>query len=234
MTQRRTFSRKKMRWLNAISKDSAVSATAFRVAYLIGDHLNVGSEDAWPSHRRLASMLSLTTKTIQRTSGQLERRGWLTIKRSPQEKTSNRYRLRWPPGMEEPDNSVPQGRQAEEGEAVPDVRQSFLQNPSRTYLSGRRGRETYFPDRAQYEQLLALRFQPDGEELIYQLHKAAPELLHRLCIGERDATITDADVDGAKLYLKSLSPPSATGSFRSVLSCGPHEPGISPAKSGET
>jgi hypothetical protein len=135
--------------------------------------------------------------------------------------------------MEEPDNSVPQDRQTEEGAVVQDVRQSFLQNPTRTYSSGPRGRETYFPDRAQYERLLARRFGSDGEELIYELHKTAPELLHRLCIAVRDATINDEDVDAAKLYLKSLLPPPAIGSFRSVLSHGPHGPEISPAKDAE-
>ncbi len=44
----RSFNRKKMQWLNAVSLEWEVSATAFRVAYVIADHQNLVAGFAWP------------------------------------------------------------------------------------------------------------------------------------------------------------------------------------------
>src|SRR5690349_21681303 len=103
----RQFVRKKMRWLNAMCRDSDLSSMSFRVAYLIGDYLGSITQVAWPSHARMASELKVATKTIQRSTRELEQLGWLDVRRARGRETSNRYRLRWPEDPTKADKSGP-------------------------------------------------------------------------------------------------------------------------------
>src|SRR4051794_15706312 len=96
----KAFTRRKMQWLNAISQEGELSSTAFRVAYLIGDHINRIAGFAWPSHVRLARKIGLSSKTIHRAVRELERAGWLQVCRL--RKQPNHYRLAWPRGKSPP------------------------------------------------------------------------------------------------------------------------------------
>jgi len=206
------FNRDKMRWLNAVCKDCNVSATAFRIAYLLGDHFNSVTGVAWPSHKRLASIICAATKTVQRGLRELENRGWITIQRSRSRRTTNRYRLHWPVGEEraDKDKSVPNNGHSKANKEDEDVSQSYLSNLPRTSLSGSRGKKSHFPDRGLYEQKIIERFGPRAEEALVELNKTAPHLLDAICRAEKDGELTAADMHGLQLHLASLRNPETS------------------------
>lgn len=203
------FHRNKMIWLNAICKDCGVSATAFRIAYFIADHLNSISGDAWPSHNRIASKLCITTKTVQRASRELERSGWLKIQHSRSRRTTNRYRPCWPDGNGafNQDNSALNSGNITPNTGDENVPQSYLANLLRTSLRGHRGQTVRFPDRGLFEQRIVRRFGSEAEELLTQLDKHAPDVLNAICVAEKQGDLTLTHVQAARLYLQSLANP---------------------------
>ena len=201
------FYRNKMRWLNELCRDCAVSPMEFRIAYLIADHLNSVSGDAWPSHRRIASGLCVTTKTVQRAAKELESKGWLQVRRSKRKRT-NRYRLRWPGKADaQEDNLGLNSGQFSPPIEDTDVRQSFLDNPPRTFSTGHRGRKPYFPDRGLYEQQITERFGPETQDLLQMLHENAPDILNSICRAQKFGTLTAEHLVAARSHLFSLHHP---------------------------
>jgi hypothetical protein len=208
----RPFNRDKMQWLTAICKDYNISATSFRIAYLIGDHFNSMSGEAWPSHQRIASILRVATKTVQRAARDLEDHGWLEIRRSRSRRSSNRYRIRRPTGVESSsrDNSEPSSGHLGPRKGDDNVRQSFSENLTRTFLNGSRGK-THFPDRGRYEQQLIERFGDDAEQIVTELHERASDVLDVVCLAQKENQLTEADWSGLRLFLQSLPNAGSTG-----------------------
>jgi hypothetical protein len=202
----RPFNLKKMKWLNAVCKDCKISPTAFRVAYLLGDHFNSISGEAWPSHQRLASSLCIATKTIQRAARELEIHGWLEVRRSRGRRTTNRYRPHWPSGKVPvyEDRSDPNTGHLRPQTGDENVPQSYLPNLLRTSLSRGREKKSRFLDRGLYEQRIGQKFGPRAEEALVELNKNDPELLDILCRAEKDGQLTAADMHGLQLHLASL------------------------------
>jgi DNA-binding transcriptional MocR family regulator len=79
--------------LDAIARDPRVTASAFRLLYIIAGFVNRTSGDAWPGQQRLARELGVSVRTIQRDIDQLVALGYLTITRSRGRGRTNRYRL---------------------------------------------------------------------------------------------------------------------------------------------
>jgi hypothetical protein len=203
-----TFNREKMRWLNAVSLESEVSSTAFRVAYVIADHHNRVTGFAWPSRARLAGKICLSSRTIQRAVIQLEDLGWLTVDR--QRERSNRYRMSWPPGRKP--SPLPK-KTKDEDEIVHGERQSCLSDEDRNgrqiYLAkypkpfssrlgaGELGKR--FVDQGRYETDIIRRFGPGMIEVLQKLNEIDPATVEELCRRTRDGTLTDHDISAARL-----------------------------------
>lgn len=202
------FHRNKMRWLNEINCDFAVSSTAFRIAFVISDFLNSITGDAWPSRRRVAARLNITTKTVQRSIAELERCGWLTVKRSKGRRVTNRYQPRWPPGcaaplMEATDKAVPITGHTSPNMGAENVSQSFLKIPLRNYLNGNREKKSHFPDRGTFEERIIERFGPNTRMLLEEISCRSPETLDLICRAEQEGTLTSADLNAVRLFLLS-------------------------------
>lgn len=200
--------REKMQWLNAVSLECEVSSTAFRVAYLIADHQNRVTGFAWPSLARLAERICLSSKSIQRAVGQLEKLGWLKVDR--RRDRSNRYRMAWPPGQKPSpppkeddgeDKIVPnQGQHCPSGQGKT-VRQSYLTKYPKTFSSrlgeGRLGKK--FSDQGRYEAEIIGRFGPGMVEVLEKLNEVEPIAVERLCRMAKDGTLTLSDIAAARL-----------------------------------
>ena len=210
------FSRKKMLWLNGIFFQPSLPATACRVAYTIADHLNARSGDAWPSLRRIAGLIGVSTKTVRRAVVQLETAGVIRVKRSTAKGRSHRYEPIFG-GAADADKNGHHGGQirASPGGAV--VPQSYLKNPLRTYLAGqvhpqsssrarndgrrlsRRGSSR--PDRGRLECEVAARLGPNGMEILFAIAAADGRVVDKLCDAFADGTLSDAQLNEAKLII---------------------------------
>jgi hypothetical protein len=86
----KSFNAQKAAWIDRILMDQNITHLTFRVAVLIGRYLNRTSGDAWPSQRRLAAELGVTTRAIQLCLDGLA--GYLNVEVSKGRGHTNRYR----------------------------------------------------------------------------------------------------------------------------------------------
>lgn len=89
------FTKEKMEWLEALAVDASLQPGAFRTAFLISQHVNRGTGDAWPSLNRLAALQGTDERTVRRYIGCLCAAGYLEKKRGGNG-TPNRYRMTLP------------------------------------------------------------------------------------------------------------------------------------------
>ncbi|WP_409999387.1 helix-turn-helix domain-containing protein [Bradyrhizobium sp. SZCCHNR2028] len=197
-----------MQWLNAVCHECEVSATAFRVAYVIADHQNRVTGFAWPSRARLAGKIGLSSRSIQRAVVQLEELGWLTVDR--QRERSNRYRMSWPPGRmpshppevaKREDDIVPTERQECLRGEDKSVRQSYSYKYPKTFSSrpgeGKLGKR--FSDQGRYEAEIIRQYGPEMVEVLQELNEVNPTAVEWLCRMARDGTLTAANIASARL-----------------------------------
>jgi hypothetical protein len=79
-------------WLNRVASDGTLPPAAFKLAYIISQHINRKSRIAWPSQETLAEAMGLKSeRSIRRLSEALEAGGHLLTTRRKQ--TSLVYRL---------------------------------------------------------------------------------------------------------------------------------------------
>jgi len=71
----------RLRWIDAMVLDNGLSATAVRVACVIGMHFNNVDGQTFVSQRTIARRLDVTERTVQTATAELERCGWLLIGR---------------------------------------------------------------------------------------------------------------------------------------------------------
>jgi Helix-turn-helix domain len=88
-----TFTRDKFAWLDQVLADENLPATAFRLAYVIGQHLNRQSGKAWPSQKRLGEATGLTARTVRSLTEQLQKAGHLEVELHRGRNHTNVYRL---------------------------------------------------------------------------------------------------------------------------------------------
>ncbi len=74
-----TFTRDLFAWLNRINDDVETAAAEFRVAYVIGQHLNRKTRTAWPTLQTLANILQTNERVIRRAVAALVARGHLAV-----------------------------------------------------------------------------------------------------------------------------------------------------------
>jgi hypothetical protein len=63
-TSAREFTRDLFAWLDQVAIDPDLPASAFKVAYVIGEHVNRQSGEAWPSSRTIARACGLSQPTV--------------------------------------------------------------------------------------------------------------------------------------------------------------------------
>jgi hypothetical protein len=88
------------RWLNGIAADPLLPPAAFKLAYIISQHINRESHTAWPSQKTLAKAIGVKSeRSVRRLSEALEAGGHLLTTQRKQ--TSQIYRLaqRGGPGL---------------------------------------------------------------------------------------------------------------------------------------
>ena len=66
-------------WLRQVARDGSLPPSAFKVAYIIGDHINRESGDAWPSTARIAEGCALAQSTVVELVRRLQAAGHLAI-----------------------------------------------------------------------------------------------------------------------------------------------------------
>ncbi|XYD07780.1 helix-turn-helix domain-containing protein [Methylobacterium sp. NMS12] len=87
------FTRDLISWQNQVVADRELTPLAFHVAYVIGQHLNRESGDAWPSQVRLAEILEVHERSVRNAVEQLRSRGHLSVIVRHGRGDSNRYRI---------------------------------------------------------------------------------------------------------------------------------------------
>ncbi|MDF2602208.1 MAG: hypothetical protein K0Q54_5031, partial [Methylobacterium brachiatum] len=87
------FTRDLIAWQNQVVADRELTPLAFHVAYVIGQHLNRESRDAWPSQVRLAEILQVNERSVRNAVEQLRSRGHLSVTVRHGRGDSNRYRI---------------------------------------------------------------------------------------------------------------------------------------------
>lgn len=79
-------------WQNQVIADRGLTLFAFHVAYVIGQHVNRQSRDAWPSQGRIAEGLSASRRAVQMAINQLVENGHLHVTVQRGRNGSNKYR----------------------------------------------------------------------------------------------------------------------------------------------
>ncbi len=80
-------------WLNQVQADPEVGSAAFELAYVLGQHMNRKTHEAWPTQETLASRLSFTTRGIRKLTDTLRTRGHIEVKEAHGRGSCNRYRM---------------------------------------------------------------------------------------------------------------------------------------------
>lgn len=80
------------RWLNAVAADASLPPAAFKLGYVISQHINRQSREAWPSQETLRESVGLKDeRSVRRLTVALEARGFLITRR--RKRMSMIYRL---------------------------------------------------------------------------------------------------------------------------------------------
>jgi hypothetical protein len=210
------FNRQKMRWLNSVFYSSQLKAMACRVAYIIADRVNRITGDCWLSHTTIARKLRISTKTVQRSLGALQRTGFIVIRYAE----TNRRKQRFVPsfvisdhGLDSDGSSDGQGRPP-----VPDpgVHQSFSKNLHTSYLpensgsaitktSGRQPPNDFRRgNRGQMEVEIAKRLGADGFDILHQLAEVDDRIVHKLCVAQANNSLSADDLVAARLAARQV------------------------------
>lgn len=80
-------------WLRGIAEDSRLPASAFRIAFLISQHVNRQSGTAWPSQESLAKLASVSVDSVRRAVISLVECGYLTASPGRGRGHSTEYRM---------------------------------------------------------------------------------------------------------------------------------------------
>ena len=84
----KTFTSRKLDWLDCLAHDPLISALAFEIGYCIMSHMNAKNGRAWVSDETLADKSGNSERTVRRARSQLRAAGWFTWKRTS---TANVY-----------------------------------------------------------------------------------------------------------------------------------------------
>src|SRR5262249_51883326 len=158
---------------------------------------NRATHDCWPAQETIARKLGISLKTVQRSVRTLESMGVLQIRRSEKRGRTHRYAP-----VLTPDFSDPAKRHGSPTAGGKEVPQSYLENPSRSYLGADRkdgGRAQRASDRGRIEIEVARRFGADGIEILNRLAEIDDRFVDNLCEAHRNGSLTDEALSAARL-----------------------------------
>jgi hypothetical protein len=206
-------SRRKHRWLRRVMYDPQVSSTETRLAFIVVDHLNCVTLDAWPSQSRIAAGLGRESiKTVSRAALGLVKRGYLRVTRGVQ--GSCRYAPIFLP--EDEDKIVVSRRQKCPTEPDKNVEESYLGIPlSESYPTAAangavgkrsdRGEAVYDRrQRGRYETEVARLLGNGGFEILARLSEYDDAWIERLCRAYAKGELGPREVDAARLAASQL------------------------------
>jgi hypothetical protein len=87
------FTRRKLKWLDQLSRDLSVSHAGFRLAYALSGHFNHDSGEAWPTQATLAAALGVSDRTVRTLTEELASQGYLSVKSGRGRHQSNRFSM---------------------------------------------------------------------------------------------------------------------------------------------
>jgi hypothetical protein len=80
--RKKTFTAAKLNWLDCVANDRNLKPAAFKVAYVIMQHVNSETLIAWPSDETLVDITGISRSQVQRHRESLKAAGWLTWERT--------------------------------------------------------------------------------------------------------------------------------------------------------
>jgi hypothetical protein len=222
--------RTKARWLRRVMYDECPTSTAKCLAFLISDHLNCVTLDAWPALSTISKLLGAkSTKTAQRAARNLQALGYITIKSRGEGSAGYRYAPTF--SSDDLDSSVAKNRQACPGGADTAVTESSLDihlksspTPSSAIAqanstpSGLRYRPA---ERGKIETYIAALLGKDGMELLTYLAAIDDAIVERLCRTYVENTLTRRELAAARLaaeHYQSASVRSRSRGRRDAIS----------------
>jgi hypothetical protein len=82
----------RMEWMDALALDPELSPVAYKVAAVIGVHLNSEKGDTFVKQARIADLMQVSERTVWTAIMELERRGYLIVERRDLGTTTRRER----------------------------------------------------------------------------------------------------------------------------------------------
>jgi hypothetical protein len=215
------FARAKARWLRR-AMYSAAKPIERNFAFVIADHANCVTEDAWPGQDTIARLLCCSTKTVRRAMEALENLQLLAVRRSSIRGASPRYSP-----VFIPDDWDTDGQDLRHPWSVKvdrDVQQSsssiHISSPSPT-----RGRANEIKvkqtsdyrrsQRGKWEAELSKWLGPDGLEILGKLSMISDGIVENLCRAACNGEVGPRELEAARLAAKQL-PASWTRSWGDI------------------
>jgi hypothetical protein len=222
--------RTKARWLRRVMYDERPTSTAKCLAFLIADHLNCVTLDAWPALSTISTLLGAkSTKTAQRAARNLQALGYITIK--PRGECGAGYRYAPTFSSEDMDSSVAKSRQACPSsadtavtESSSDIRLKSSPTPSSAsaHANAAPSGLRYHPaQRGKIETYIAQLLGKDGIELLTCLAAIDDAIVERLCRTYVENSLTRRELAAARLaaeHYRSASLQSRSRARRDAIS----------------
>jgi len=201
--------RVKARWLQRIMY-SDVKQTEKVFAFLVADHLNCVTLDAWPSQATASKLLHCSTKTIQRAADGLEQIGTMEVERQ-----EGRSHVRYAPIFlpQDWDNPVSDRGQTCREMADTHVHQSSLAILAESSSTGCRwmsrpqaAHARYrSAERGKWEAELAQRLGRDGPDVLVRLASVDDRIVAELCRALCEGEVGQAELEAARLAAAQAS-----------------------------
>ena len=211
----RRTARGKARWLRRVMYQSLATSTEKAFAYLVFDHLNCVTLDAWPSQVRAAQLLGFqSVKTIQRAAGGLEKLELLVVNRGG----GNHFRYAPVFVTGDEDKVVRTAGQTRPSTMDTDVQESLLlihhtlsttrkrfsDKSDSLHDSGGLYRRS---ERGAIEFQIAAMLGDDGMEVLGRLGSIDDSIIERLCRAHTAAALGEQELIAAKLAAEQVREP---------------------------
>ena len=184
------MNRAKARWFKRVMYESHATSTQKCFAYIVSDHLNCVTLDAWPAQTTTARLLGNTSiKTVQRVAHRLEAIDILVLRRNTSRRSNCRYApVFLPRDWDDFDPNAGHGCLQKQDN---DVTESFLpihSKSSSTEEANRQRKGAPFArlpfnrkERGALEMEVAGRLGADGWDILARLGMLDDAIIDRLC-----------------------------------------------------
>ena len=95
------FTRHKFDWIDSVRRNPTITRFTACVAHELATFLNRETEEAWPSHEKIAARLNASRSGVKKAIRVLVRGGYLDVSPARGRSHTNHYRLRLKKGPSE-------------------------------------------------------------------------------------------------------------------------------------